>query len=353
MLAIHQDILFQKYKLTPNITLKNRIIMAPMTRRNADQSHNPTDKMIEYYKRRSDAGLIITEGSLISSDAIGYGNVPGIFTDEQITKWQKVTSEVHTNNGKIFLQLWHCGRVSHSSLHNNQLPIAPSETYLNLPLGSTGLICGYSQEASIMQIQDIIEDFAISSKNAISAGFDGVEIHGANGYLVDQFLHHCSNQRTDQYGATPANMARFCLEIIDACGNAIGRDRVGLRLSPGGHLNQIETSIKDSAVFKFLLNELNTANIAYIHTGAFDDSVTYSGLNNKTMTDFLRTYYFGNLIASGGYNQETAQFGLSNNNFDLIAFGRPFIANPNLVNILQARGQLIPYTPDMLERELF
>lgn len=347
------NVLFEEYKLSDNLTLKNRILMAPMTRRHADNQHNPTSKMADYYTRRADAGLIITEGTLISQDAIGYGNIPGIFTDTQINKWHNITTKVHQNNGKIFLQLWHCGRISHPSFHNGKQPIAPSSIYLDLILGSTGLTCGQSREASTEEIQELISTYATAAKNAILAGFDGVELHGANGYLIDQFLHQCTNKRTDDYGVYPENMARFCLEIIEACGFAIGFDKIGIRLSPGGHMNEIVTTTHDALVFSYLLHKLNTMNIAYVHTGAFDDSIIYNVLDNKNMTTFMRKYYSGTIITSGGYDVNTAIKGIQQNQFDLVAMGRPFIANPQLINHIRNGVAPAPYTPELLKNELY
>lgn len=323
--------------------------MAPMTRRMADDSHNPTKVMVDYYARRADAGLIITEGTLISQDALGYGNVPGIFSDEQIETWSKITTKIHQNNGLVFSQLWHCGRISNSSFHQGKLPISPSATYLELPLGKTGLVCGQSREASVDEIAELVATYTLAAKNAIAAGFDGIEIHGANGYLVDQFLHYCSNKRTDNYGQTPENMARFCLKVVESCGKAIGFGRVGLRLSPGGHMNEINTVSDDQQVFIYLLNQLNKYKIAYVHTGNFDDSMLYEPLGNKTMTSFMRPHYAGSLVASGGYDLQLAEDGIKQHKFDLVAMGRTFIANPLLINKLKNGQPLTQYTPELLK----
>ncbi len=350
---LNKNILFEQFKLADNLILQNRILMAPMTRRCADNNHNPTEPMINYYARRADVGLIVTEGTLISKDAIGYGNVPGIFTDQQIDKWYNISNKVHKNGGKIFMQIWHCGRVSHPSFHDENLPISPSSIYLDLKLGSTNLICGKSQEATVDKIKELVEKYGNAAYNAILAGFDGIEIHGANGYLIDQFLHYCSNKRIDEYGETPENMSRFCLEVVKECGKRIGFDRVGLRLSPGGHLNNIVTSQKDYQVFKYLLNKLNSYNIAYVHTGAFDDTIIYSELGNCNMTAFMKKYYLGNLVASGNYNEETATKGINTKKFDLIAFGRHFISNFDLIDRLKHKKSLTPYSPNFLNNPIY
>lgn len=337
------------FQLSSKLDIKNRIVMAPMTRRRADENYNPTEMMIPYYAKRADAGLIITEGTIISKDAIGYGNVPGIFTNSHIEQWKKITDAVHQNNGAIFLQLWHCGRVSHPALHEGKLPISASATTLNIPLGRSGYTCGASREATKCEIKSLVNDFAKAAQNAMSANFDGIEIHGANGYLVDQFLHYCSNQRDDEYGETPDNMSRFCLEVVAACGETIGFEKVGLRLSPGGHMNEIVTDLRDQFIFQCLLQQLEKLNIAYVHTGTFDDAIKYSGLSNKSSTEFLREHYKKIIIASGGYNLASAEQGINTNLFDLVALGRPFIANPDLIQRLKHNTMLNKYDAKMLD----
>ncbi|HEX2549650.1 MAG TPA: alkene reductase [Gammaproteobacteria bacterium] len=341
--------LLSPYLLTPNLLLKNRIIMAPMTRRQAQADHTPGACMIDYYARRSDAGLIITEGVLISADAIGYGNAPGIYTEAHVQAWRVIANAVHRNQGKIFMQLWHCGRISHSQFHQDKAPLSASATIANVVLGSTNLSCSLAREASHGEIHQLISDYANAAKNAIAAGFDGIEIHGANGYLIDQFLHYHTNQRYDEYGLTPENMSRFPLQIIRACGEAIGYDKIGIRLSPAGYLNDILTDQRDKFVFEYFLSALASLNISYVHTGNFNDSIRFSELNNLTMTDFLRTHYDGTLIASGGYTLENAAQLINENKFDLVAMGRSFIANHNLIELLKQSQPIQSYHPDMLQ----
>ncbi|MCW5589652.1 MAG: alkene reductase [Legionellales bacterium] len=341
--------IFDPYKLTSILTLNNRIVMAPMTRRFADKNYCPTEGMENYYTKRAEAGLLITEGTIISPDAIGYGNVPGIYTKEQVTAWKKIVTSVHNNDGHIFLQLWHCGRVSHPNFHQGCLPISASATVMTTPLGRTGLNCGWSREASLNEIKNLIKDYVHAAENAIEAGFDGIELHGANGYLIDQFLHYCSNKRIDEYGNNEENMSRFCLELITACGDAIGFERIGLRISPGGHMAEIITDSRDKLVFTYLLAQLSKIKIAYVHIGNFDDSITYPELENKTMTSFVRSKYSGTLITSGGYNYHTACNGINEQSFDLVALGRPFIANPDLITKLKSGSLIKDYVPSMLE----
>jgi len=345
--------ILQSYQLTPRLHLKNRIVMAPMTRRKANIDGTPGEIMINYYADRADAGLIVTEGTLISADAIGYGNIPGIYTQAHIDGWRKITDAVHNKGGLIFLQLWHCGRVSHPFFHQGRLPISASATEMTqTDLGSSGYKSGLSRAATVGEINRVIRDYANAAQNAMLAGFDGVELHGANGYLIDQFLHFCTNQRDDGYGGTSENMARFCLECVQACGDLIGYDKVGLRLSPGGYLFEIKNHEDDHLVFSYLLRQLQETGIAYVHTGNFDDSVKFPFLNNMTMTEFIRSKYSGNLIAAGSYTVDSAISGIKDNKFNLVAMGRPFIANSDLVSKIKLGLPLISYHPDMLQTTL-
>ena len=345
----NQNIL-KPIELNGDTKLKNRIVMAPMTRANAKANGTPSQAMVEYYAKRADAGLIITEGTIISQEATGYENVPGIYTPEHLKAWKKVTHAVHQKGGRIYLQLWHVGRVSHPSFLNGKLPVSASATTMQGRVRrAKELYYGKSREATLQELNLIIEQFALGAKNALDAGFDGVEIHGANGYLIDQFLHFSTNQRTDKYGGSAQNMAQFAIDIVDACIKAIGADRVGIRLSPGAYLNEIEGDVRDAAVFKKLLQDLSNKKLSYVHTGNFDDTVTFSELGNKTMTQFIREHYTGFVIASGGYTAESAEQQMMNNEFDLVAFGKPFIANPDLVFRLKNNLNLIQYESSMLD----
>lgn len=342
--------LLQPFQLTDLHCLKNRIIMAPMTRNKSNDDLTATTAMADYYARRADAGLIITEGTIIRPDARAFTHVAGIFNQQQIDSWQTVTQAVHQQNGLIFLQLWHVGRASHPDFLDGQLPISASATVMTQRAPrANGLNHGQSRAVSADEIQGLISSYAQAAKNAIKAGFDGVEIHGANGYLIDQFLHYHTNHREDEFGGSPENMARFALEIVKACGNAIGFNRVGLRLSPGGYLNEIVGDSRDSAVFESLLTQLNSLPIAYVHTGNFDDRVKFPELNDLTMTQFIRQYYRGTLIACGSYSFSNAQEKIHQNEFDLIALGRPFIANPDLITRLQNQQEILNYDRSMLE----
>jgi N-ethylmaleimide reductase len=344
-----KETLLQAFPLNQLFTLKNKIVMAPMTRAKADVNLVPTQDMVDYYARRADAGLIITEGTAIQSDALGYSYVPGIFTQDQIEQWRRVTDAVHRRDGVIFLQLWHVGRVSHPDFLNGALPISPSATEMtgHIPR-SNGLMFGQSRAAILSEIKALINDYAEAAVNAMNAGFDGVEIHGANGYLIDQFLHYDTNQRVDGYGGSLENRVRFALEVVKACGDRIGYERVGLRLSPGAYLNQIVGDIRDADVFKYLLEQLNPLQLAYVHTGNFDDAIKFPELGELTMTAFIRTHYQGTVIASGGYTIDNAHQGLANSDFDLIAIGRPFIANPDLIERIRHGHEMKSYDVSML-----
>lgn len=338
------------YRLNDHLTLANRILMAPMTRNMADNDLVPTAAMASYYAKRAAAGLIITEGTIIRPDSKGYSNVPGIFTPAQIDSWQRVTDAVHQQNGKIFCQIWHVGRVTHPFFLNGELPVSASATVMTGPVRrAENLMHGESRALSLAEIRNLIDDYAIAALNAINAGFDGIEIHGANGYLIDQFLHAATNWRQDEYGSSPENNAQFALEIVRACSHAIGCHRVGLRLSPGAYLNQIVGEAQDALTFQYLLTQLNDLSLAYVHTGNFDDTVKFAELQDQTMTQFMRTHYQGHLVACGGYSLSRAQQSIATNQFDLVAMGRPFIANPNLITLLENNAELKAYDIKMLE----
>lgn len=342
-----QNILFQPLRLNDDLELKNRILMAPLTRCMADDNLVPTDAMVAYYAKRADAGLIISEATIIRPDAQGYPNTPGLFTREQIEGWQKVTATVHQKGGKIFAQLWHVGRVAHPYFFGGGDVLAPSA------IGVEGSVPRMREltyvtpkAATVDDIKQLVADYAIAAKNAIEAGFDGVEIHGANGYLIDQFLHHASNKRTDSYGGTPENMSRFALEVVDAVTSAIGFNRVALRLSPAAYFN-LQTDVNDKAVFDYLLSQLNNLPLAYLHVGIFDDGMQFDYLGGRVV-DYMRGVYNGTLVGVGGFTPTTAAEALAEKRFDLVAIGRPFIANPDYVSKVKEGKALTPYSEEML-----
>ncbi|MCS3460664.1 alkene reductase [Aeromonas sp. BIGb0445] len=340
------DTLFQPYRLNASLTLANRFMMAPLTRCMAGPGLVPTEQMAAYYGRRADIGLIISEATIIRPDGQGYPDTPGLYSAEQIAGWKKVTSAVHAKGGKIFAQLWHVGRVSHSFFHGQQ-PVAPSAIGLEGTLPRMReLSYPVPRALTVDEIVELTEQYAQAAANAMAAGFDGVEIHGANGYLIDQFLHHASNLRDDQYGQTPENMSRFALEVVDAVNARIGGDRVGLRLSPGAYAH-MEGDARDRAVFDYLLGELNQRTLAYLHLGIFDDSLTFDYLGGRA-SDYLREQYDGHLVGVGNYSAETAAEAIKADRFDLIAIGRPLIANPDYLARVKKSEPLVPYSDTML-----
>ncbi|ESE41944.1 alkene reductase [Shewanella decolorationis] len=339
--------LFDTYKLNDTITLKNRILMAPLTRCMADADLVPTDDMVAYYARRAEAGLIISEATIIRPDAQGYPNTPGIFNQAQIAGWRKVTDAVHANGGKIFVQLWHTGRVAHPHFFGGGDVLAPSAQKVEGSVPRMRELTYVTPKAATLEdIQGLVRDYAKAAENAIEAGFDGVEIHGANGYLIDEFLHHDSNRRTDEYGSTPANMSRFALEVVDAVAASIGKDRTGLRISPGAYFN-IAVDNRDRAVFDYLLPELEKRELAFVHIGIFDDSMEFDYLDGR-VSSYVRAHYGKTLVGVGGYSAQSASEAIAANKFDLIAIGRPFIANPDYVTRVRQGQEVVAYSDEML-----
>lgn len=341
------DILFDTIELNSTITLNNRIVMAPMTRCMADDNLVPTQAMAEYYARRADSGLIITEATLIRADGQGYPNTPGIFTPEQIQGWRQVTDAVHAKGGKIFVQLWHTGRVAHPHFFNGGDVLAPSAEKLDGTVPRMrDLEYLTPKPATVDELEQLTADFAQAAANAIDAGFDGVELHGANGYLLDQFLHFDTNKRVDEYGESPENMSRFPLAVVDAVSERIGAERTALRVSPGAYFN-VQPDPRDREVFEYLLAQLELRDLAYLHLGLFDDSMTFEFLDGSA-TDFVRQRYSKQLIGVGGYSAHTGSDAIASNRFDLLAIGRPFIANPDYVEKIKSGVQLTEYSEEML-----
>ncbi len=340
-------ILLTEYRLNDTLTLRNRIAMAPMTRCMATDALVPTEETAAYYARRADAGLIITEATIIRPDGQGYPHTPGIYGDEQVRGWRRVTDAVHQRGGTIFLQLWHVGRVSHPIYLEGRDPIAPSAVRLAGRMRrGPDLEYGTPRGLEREEVPALVRAYADGAANAMRSGFDGVEIHGANGYLIDQFLHHETNRRTDEYGGSPEGMSRFALDVVDEVVARAGADRTGIRLSPGAYLH-MEANPNDAEVFRHLLGELTPRGLAYVHTGIFDDSMEFAYLNG-TATGFLRRHYAGTVMGCGSYTVEAAARAIGEGAFDLVAFGRPFIANPDLVAKVAAGRPLAAYQESML-----
>lgn len=340
------DTLFQPLELNKALTLKNRIVMAPLTRCMTGDDLVPTEDMAAYYGRRADAGLIISEATIVSQDGQGYPNTPGLYNKEQVTAWKNITKRVHSNGGKMFAQLWHTGRVSHSVYHNGKVPMAPSAVLLDGRVPRLDDV-RYEMPRAMEQedIDRVIQNYGIAAKNAMKAGFDGVEIHGANGYLLDEFMHWDTNRRTDAYGGNVENMARFVFQIFDAVLAEVPSHRVGIRLSPQAYVN-LDHDDRDKDVFEYVLKNLSGRDLAYVHTGMFsDDEYPHIG---GTVTQFIRKNYSGTVIGAGGYSAESAKDTIDRGDADLIAIGRPFIANADYVSRVKNNEALVPYDESML-----
>ena len=310
--------------------------MAPLTRRRATDEHVPTPIMQTYYQQRVSAGLIIAEATNISQQAVGYMNSPGIYNQQQIDAWKPVTKAVHDKGGIIFLQLWHVGRVSHPLVQpGGQLPVSASAIDLDdiilTPEGHKKHVTPRALE--LEEIAGIVEDYGKASLNAVEAGFDGVEIHGANGYLPDQFLHDGSNQRTDNYGGSIENRCRFVLEVTQACCEAIGSDKVGIRLSPSGIVKGMYDS-NPVALYEFLIKNLNRFKMAYLHLmepyAALEPPERYKHFM-VPVTPYFRPFFEGPVITNVEFNYETGNQIIQRGHADMVAFGKLFISNPDLV----------------------
>ena len=338
--------LFQATRIG-DIDVANRVVMAPLTRCRADEPAGdvPGSAMnIEYYRQRSNAGLIISEGTQISPVGKGYMATPGMYSEAQVKGWQAITNAVHEAGSKIVAQIWHVGRVSHPDLTGGAQPVAPSPIAAKL----SAYTRNGKQEAavphalSVDDIHTVVQQFRQAAANAIRAGFDGVEIHGATGYLVDQFLRDGSNHRTDGYGGSPANRCRFALEVVDAVAAEIGAGRTGIRLSPVTPANDASGS-DPQAVFGHLVEELNKRGIAFIH---FIEGAT-GGPRDIPGFDFAwaRKTFKGTYIANNGYDRQMALDAVESGQADAVAFGRLYIANPDLVQRLKADAPLSKPNP--------
>ena len=308
------------------ITLRNRIVMAPMTRSRANDADGTQPPYVaEYYAQRSSGGLLITEATNISAMAKGYVRTPGIYSEAQIESWKPVAEAVHDRGGKIFMQIFHTGRIALPDfLPGNVQPVAPSAVKgagrnFTDDAGPKDFV--EPREMTREEIAQTVADFAQAAKNAVAAGFDGVEIHGANGYLIQQFLSTNVNQRHDDYGVSVKNRARFLFEVVDAVTGAIGADRTGLRLSPGSEVGDIKESDAE-AMYEYVVEELSSRGLAYLHIGTTDES--------RDWHNILRPIYEGIYFAGVGFTKESGEKLLAEGGADAIIYGRPFIANPDL-----------------------
>jgi len=338
--------LFQPYTLG-SMTLANRIVMAPLTRNRAGAGLVPSALAATYYAQRASAGLIISEATQISAQAQGYQDTPGLYTQEQIEGWREVTDAVHARGGRIFAQLWHVGRISHIDLHGGAAPVAPSairaqaKTFVNNGFADVS----EPRALSAAELPGIVDDFRQAAANAIAAGFDGVEIHGANGYLLEQFIKDGANQRTDEYGGSIENRARLLLEVTAAVVKQIGAGRTGVRISPVSSAGAISCT-DPQPQYDYIVEQLDALGIVYLHvvegaTGGPRDVAPFDF--GSLRRRFSRTY-----LANNGYDLQLANAHLIEHKADLFAFGRAFISNPDLVERLKTGAPLAPLNPATL-----
>lgn len=336
-------ILLESFK-SPELELKNKVVMAPLTRARCDNPDlAPTKLNAEHYEQRASAGLIISEGTPVSEDATGYIHVPGIYTSKQMEGWRLVTEAVHARGGKIFAQLWHVGRISHPSLLGGRLPLAPSA--INPKVQSythEGFVDTLTpREMTLEDIDKTIADFQQAAVNAIQCGFDGVEIHAANGYLFHQFFAKCSNHREDKYGGSIENRARFLFEVLDSIGKKIPLSKVGVRIAPD--LNNTFGIVKDDqtdSIFEFICRKLSGYGLAYLHISGFSQDPDKKEENIVSTAKRYRTFYSGTYMINGGFTRSSAELALKEGYADLVSFGELFIANPDLVERFKLNASL-------------
>jgi len=334
--------LFETLKMGSQ-TLENRVLMAPLTRARAEDNHVPGQLMAEYYAQRASAGLIIAEATMIMPGLSAFISEPGIYSQQQIKGWKKVSDAVHAKGGKIFLQIWHPGRAAHPVLNDGAQPIAPSaiaiDGQIHTPEGKLDYVV--PRELSDAEIPAIIDGFIIAAENALLAGFDGVEVHAANGYLLDQFLRDGSNKRNGQYGGSMENRARLLLEVLDAVCKVCGSDKVGLRLSPLNGFNSMLDS-DPLGLSIWLAEKLNEYNLAYLHLMRADFLQQQSG----DVLTLVRKHYHGVLISNMGFTADEANHGIEENQFDAVAFGTAFLANPDLPERFKVNAKLNEADPN-------
>lgn len=327
-----------------DLKLANRLVMAPLTRSRADNPENaPTEMHVEYYRQRTSAGIIISEGSQVSERAVGYIHTPGIYSKAQVEGWKKVTEAVHEEGGNIFLQLWHVGRMSHPDFHGGELPLAPSALNPNsksfTPQGFKETVA--PKAMSIEEIKHTVQDFRQAAKNAMEAGFDGVEIHASNGYLLHQFFSSTSNTRTDEYGGSKENRARILFEVIEAIKEVVPENRIGVRLNPSLHgIFGMTLNEESIPTFDYLIEGLNSYQLAYLHLSEpFNDvsELPYAELN---IAKRYRPIYKGTLVINGGFDQEKGNRVIEEGDADLVAYGKLFISNPDLPRRFELGAEL-------------
>ena len=336
--------LLKPITLAGGLELKNRVWMAPMTRSRAD---NPANKPFEihekYYSQRASAGLIITEGSQVSKEGVGYINTPGIYSDVQVEGWKGVTKAVHEKGGKIFIQIWHVGRISHPDFHNGELPLAPSAINPNeksyTPEGFKETVT--PKEMTRAEIKQTVEDFKNAGKNAMEAGFDGIEIHSSNGYLLHQFFNATSNVRRDEYGGSIENRAKILFEIIDALKEVMPEQKIGLRLNPS--LNGVfgmEADEETIPTFEYIVKKLNDYDLAYLHLSEPFTDVSEIPFLVSHIAKHFRPLYKGTLVINAGFDQEKGNKVIEAGDADAVAYGTLYISNPDLVERFEQGAEL-------------
>ena len=333
-----------------DLILQNRVVMAPMTRSRSDNSENaPTDMTAEYYAQRASAGLIITEGSQVSKKGVGYINTPGIYSPAQVEGWKKVTKAVHEKGGKIFIQIWHVGRLSHPDFHNGELPLSSSA--IN-PNSKSFTYNGFKDTVtpkamSIDEIKETVADFGRAGKNAMDAGMDGVEIHSSNGYLFHQFFNRTSNTRTDEYGGSKENRARFLFEVIDELMKYMPENRIGARLNPSLNGLQGMTVDEDTIpTFDYIINRLNDYKMAYLHLSEPFNDVTNVPYAELHIAQHYRPIYKGTIITNFGYDQKKGNQIIEDGYADLVSFAKLYISNPDLVERFTKNAKLAEWDQD-------
>lgn len=327
--------LLKSYNLN-GLELPNRVVMAPMTRSRANNSENiPTGELQgTYYEQRASAGLIISEGSQVSKKAVGYVNTPGIYTKDQVEAWKVVTRKVHDASGRIFIQLWHVGRMSHPDFHNGELPLAPSavnpESKSYTPEGFKDTVT--PKAMTIEEIKQTVQDFKNAAKNAMDAGFDGIEIHSSNGYLFHQFFNATTNLREDQYGGSIENRAKILFEVIEAIKEVMPANKIGLRLNPSlDGIFGMKMDEETIPTFDYIIEKLNDYNLAFLHLSEPFTDVSDIPYAQTEIAKRYRPIYKGTIIINSGFDQEKGNKVLEEGYADLVAFGKPYVSNPDLV----------------------
>ncbi len=328
------------------VTAPNRILMAPLTRGRSTHAHVPTDIMVDYYRQRASAGLIITEATGISRQGLGWPYAPGLWNDEQVEGWVPVTKAVHDAGGRIFVQLWHMGRIVHPDFLGGEKPVSASAT--TAP-GQAHTYAGKQDYAearalTLEEIPGLLDDYARATQNALDAGFDGVQIHAANGYLIDQFLRDSTNFRTDQYGGSPENRVRLLREVTERVASVAGAGRTAVRLSPNGDTQGAIDSDPDT-LFGVAAKALDAIGIAFLELREPGPDGTFGRSDQPKVSPVIRKVFKGPLVLNSDYDAAKAEAALASGIADAIAFGRPFISNPDLVERLRSGAAIAPNNP--------